>query len=96
MTTQTSAPDPATERILAAARPALTTDPTLSMAALAAAAGVSRATLHRHFRTRADLLAAVGVEPDPGTRARVLAAAAQLISRDGLEALSMDDVAEAA
>ena len=29
------------------------------MAAVADAAGVSRATVHRHFRTRADLLAAL-------------------------------------
>jgi AcrR family transcriptional regulator len=76
-----------------AARSVLEQDPTASMAAVAAAAGVSRATLHRYFRTRADLLAAVGVEPDVGTRDRILSAAVELISRDGLEGMSMDEVA---
>jgi AcrR family transcriptional regulator len=84
------------ERIVAAARRVLADDPTLPMAAVATAAGVSRATLHRHFRTRAELLAAAGVEPDVGTRQRVLAAAAELVARDGLEGLSMDEVAAAA
>ncbi len=56
------------------------------MAAVARAAGVSRATLHRHFRTRADLLAAVGVEPDRWYARPDAAATAELISRDGLEA----------
>lgn len=63
------------------------------MATVAAAAGVSRATVHRYFRTRADLLAALDLEPDPDARARVLAAAAGLIARDGLAALSMDELA---
>ena len=63
------------------------------MAAVADAAGVSRATVHRHFRTRADLLAALDLEPDPDARARVLAAAARLLGRDGLAALSMDELA---
>ncbi len=81
---------------MASARRALADDPNLPMEAVARAAGVSRATLHRHFRRRAELLAAVGVEPDPGSRERVLAVAAELVARDGLEALSMDEVAAAA
>jgi AcrR family transcriptional regulator len=84
---------PAADRIVAAAKATLERDPNASMAAIADAAGVSRATVHRRFRTRADLLAAAGVEPDAGTRERVLGAAAGLISRDGLEAMSMDEVA---
>ncbi len=83
----------AAERIVASARRLLTDDPSLPMAAVARAAGVSRATLHRYYRTRADLLAAADVAPDPVTRDRVLAAAAELIGRDGLSALSMDEVA---
>jgi len=83
----------AADRIIAAAAPVLAEDPSASMAAIARAAGVSRATLHRHFRTRADLLAAAGVEPDAGTRDRILRATVDLISRDGLEAMSMDEVA---
>lgn len=85
--------EPAAERIVEAAGVALADDPTLSMAALARAAGVSRATLHRHFRTRARLLEAIGVEPDVTTRERVLAAAAELLARDGLAGLSMDELA---
>lgn len=81
------------DRIVAAAGAALAADPTLSMAALAKAAGVSRATLHRHFRTRARLLEAIGAEPDVSTRERVLAAAAELLARDGLAGLSMDELA---
>lgn len=83
----------ASDRIIAAARQMLAHDPTLPIAAVAEAAGVSRATLHRHFHTRADLLAAIGVEPDVGTRERILVAAVELMARSGLEALSMDEVA---
>lgn len=63
------------------------------MDGVATAAGVSRATFYRHFRSRADLLAALELEPDPGTRQRVLRAAVELIGRDGLTALSMDELA---
>jgi AcrR family transcriptional regulator len=84
---------PARGRILEAARTVLAEDGAASMARVAAAARLSRATVHRHFRTRAELLAALELEPDPGTRERVLAAAAELIGRDGLAALSMDELA---
>ena len=80
-------------RILEAAERVLTLDPGAPVAAVATAAGLSRATVHRHFRTRADLLAAVDLEPDPDARARVLAAAAELIAGHGLAALSMDELA---
>jgi TetR/AcrR family transcriptional regulator, mexCD-oprJ operon repressor len=62
-------PEPARERrsdarrnvaaILEAARTVLASDPTASMAAIAAAAGVHRATVHRHFAAREDLLVAL-------------------------------------
>lgn len=38
----------------------LNIDPSASMGALAAAAGISRATLHRHFATREDLIGHLG------------------------------------
>lgn len=44
------------EQVLAAAQRHLNVDPTASMAVLARAAGVGRATLHRHFATRDDLV----------------------------------------
>ena len=79
--------------ILAVAGTLLTEDPGASMDQVASAAHVSRATFYRHFRSRADLLAALDLEPDPDSRERVLTAAAELIGRDGLAALSMDEVA---
>lgn len=93
----TTADDTGTRRtILEAARSVLASDPGAPIATVAGAARVSRATVHRYFRTRADLLAALDLEPDPDARARVLAAAAELIGRDGLAALSMDELAAVA
>lgn len=46
--------------VLDAALATLNADPTASMADLAAAIGVGRATLHRHFATREALLAELG------------------------------------
>jgi AcrR family transcriptional regulator len=80
-------------RLLEAAGRVFASDSGASMAEVAAAAGVSRATVHRHFRTRVDLLAALELEPDPDSRARVLAAAGKLVTRDGLAALFMDELA---
>ncbi|MGE4428192.1 MAG: TetR/AcrR family transcriptional regulator, partial [Solirubrobacteraceae bacterium] len=47
--------------ILVAALRALNADPTASMAQIAEAAGVGRATLHRHFASREVLLHEIGV-----------------------------------
>jgi AcrR family transcriptional regulator len=47
------------ERIVTGALQALASDPNAGMDALAAAAGVGRATLYRRFPTRSDLLAAL-------------------------------------
>jgi AcrR family transcriptional regulator len=84
------------QAIEAAARRALAADPGATVAAIAADAGVSRATFYRYFPSRASLLEAVDIEPDPDARERILAAAVELIERDGLSRLSMDDLAEAA
>lgn len=84
------------DRILAAARDRLARDTAASIADVALEAEVSRATVHRYFRTRAALLATLDLEPDPDTRARVLAAAAELAAREGLGSVSMDELATVA
>lgn len=81
------------DTILAVAEELLERDPTASIAAITDAAGVSRATFYRHFRSRGDLLAALDIQPDPDAGERILAAAIELISRDGLRGMSMDEVA---
>ena len=48
------------DEILASAQRHLNVDPRASMAVLAAAAGVGRATLHRHFASRDELLHELG------------------------------------
>ena len=82
--------------LLEAARATLIRDRGSSLAAVAKAAGVSRATLYRRFGSREALLRAVALEPDSTTRDRVLAAAIELVGRDGLSRLSMDELAESA
>src|SRR3989304_4315497 len=79
--------------VLSAASDVLAADQAASIDAISAAAGVSRATFYRHFRSRAALLAALDIQPDPDTRERILAAAAELIGRDGLRGLSMGGLA---
>lgn len=51
------------ERILAAAERLLEQSPSATLADIAAAAGVSRSTLHRRFANRAELLAALDERP---------------------------------
>lgn len=86
------------QRLVEVARRLLAEDaaepPTLAQ--VAGAAGVSRATLHRHFRSRDDLLRAADIAPEPGARQRVLGAAVELLTRDGMSRLSMDELAERA
>jgi len=67
-----------------------------SMDELAAAAGVSRATLYRLFGSQQHLLAALGIEPPPTVRGRILETALELVGRRGLAELSMDELAAAA
>jgi AcrR family transcriptional regulator len=65
----------------------------LSMEELAAAAGISRATLYRLFGSQQNLLQDLGLEPPPMVRSRVLDTALDLVGRHGLAELSMDELA---
>jgi AcrR family transcriptional regulator len=87
------------ERILDSARRLLDREgatATVSVDEIAGRAGVSRATFYRLFGSRADLLDELGLEPDPAARDRILEAAAELVGRHGLAALSMDELAAGA
>jgi AcrR family transcriptional regulator len=68
----------------------------LSMGELAAAAGVSRATLYRLFGSQQHLLQELGLEPPPTVASRILDTALELVGRHGLAELSMDELAAAA
>jgi AcrR family transcriptional regulator len=65
----------------------------LSMDQLAAAAGVSRATLYRLFGSQHNLLHELGLSPPPTVRSRILDTALELVGRHGLAELSMDELA---
>jgi AcrR family transcriptional regulator len=84
------------DAIVEAARRTLAVDPGAPVAAIVADAGVSRATFYRYFPSRDALLDDLDINRDPGTGERILAAAMELLARDGLARLSMDDVADRA
>jgi AcrR family transcriptional regulator len=86
----------ARDSLLAVAGTALGTDSTLTMAQLAAAAGVSLRQFYRHFGNREALLQALGIEAAPGARERILEAALELLGRVSLAELSMDELAVSA
>lgn len=67
-----------------------------TVAEFATAAGVSRASFYRAFRSRQELLDELRVTPEPGARDRILQAAREMVGATGLGALSMDDLADAA
>jgi AcrR family transcriptional regulator len=83
-------------RILDRAPSVLASDAKATVGELARAAGVSRASFYRHFKSREALLEALDVTPEPATRERILAAAVDLVASHGLRALSMDDLADLA
>ena len=64
-----------------------------SIDSIATAAGVSRATFYRSFPSRAQLLRALEVQPEPGTRQRVLDASIRMLQTQTLSDLSMDALA---
>ena len=81
------------ERIVAAAREGLERGERPAVAQIITRAGVSRATFYRTVRSREDLFRELDVEPEPDLRPAILEAAADLLARDGLARLSMDELA---
>jgi AcrR family transcriptional regulator len=67
-----------------------------SLAEISQAAAISRATFYRAFASREELLHALDLEPEPESRDRLLAKALEMIGAEGLAALSMDALADAA
>jgi AcrR family transcriptional regulator len=60
---------------------------------IASAAGVSRTTFYRAFPSRAELLQALEVQPEPDTSQRVLDASIRMLRTQTLKDLSMDELA---
>jgi AcrR family transcriptional regulator len=87
---------PARVRILSRARHLLEQESKPTVAQFARAAGVSRASFYRVFKSREALLDALEVAPEPGTRERILDAALVEVGAHGLSTLSMDDLADRA
>ncbi|HVD01319.1 MAG TPA: helix-turn-helix domain-containing protein [Candidatus Dormibacteraeota bacterium] len=83
----------ARERLLAAARAGLGRGERPAVAAIAAEAGVSKSTFFRVFGSRRKLFDELDAGPEPDRRRAVLDAAAELLARDGLARLSMDELA---
>ncbi len=89
--------DPTIRRqVMAAAREVLAEDAGAPVAEIAGRAGVSRATFYRHFGTRDALLKSVALEPQPAAEIRILTAAKDMLIRESLDQLSMEELATAA
>ena len=74
----------------------LARDRQASVEDIAIAAGVSRTTFYRAFPSRAQLLRALEVPPEPDTRQRVLEASIRMLRTQTLKELSMDSLASEA
>lgn len=85
-----------TQTVLNSLRKAFPNGRQPTMEAAAAAAKLSVRTLYRMFGTRRALLQALDKEPAPTARDRILAAALELVGRQGLAELSMDELAATA
>jgi AcrR family transcriptional regulator len=84
------------ERIMNEAVRLLSRDRQSSIDDIATAAGVSRATFYRAFPSRAELLQALEVQPEPDTRQRILDASIRMLGIQTLKDLSMDELASEA
>src|ERR1700737_670190 len=84
---------PPRERIMSEASRMLARNRQVSVEDIAIAAGVSRTTFYRAFPSRAQLLHAIEVQPEPDTRQRVLDASIRMLRTQTLKELSMDSLA---
>lgn len=83
-------------RILDQTKALLDRGETPTVARIAQAAGMSRASFYRAFDSRDAVFEALEVAPAPGTRERILEAALDMVGTAGLAALSMDELADRA
>src|SRR5947209_12596721 len=84
------------ERIMNQAARLLSRDRQSSVEAIVSAAGLSRTTFYRAFPSRAELLQALELGPEPDTRQRVLDASIRMLRFQTLKDLSMDELASEA
>ncbi|HKV87664.1 MAG TPA: TetR family transcriptional regulator, partial [Candidatus Dormibacteraeota bacterium] len=84
------------ERIVGGTRTLLEQGEKPTVAQIAQAAGISRASFYRTFASREALLQVLEVAPEPGARERILDAALAMVGANGLAALSMDELADRA
>src|ERR1700737_1092915 len=87
---------PPRERIMSEASRLLARNRQASVEDIAIAAGVSRTTFYRAFPSRAQLLSAIEVKPEPDTLQRVLDASIRMLRTQTLKNLSMDELASEA
>src|ERR1700694_6331988 len=87
---------PPRERIMSEASRLLARNRQASVEDIAIAAGVSRTTFYRAFPSRAQLLHAIEVQPEPDTRQRVLDASIRMLRTQTLKELPMDALASEA
>jgi len=83
----------ARDRVLNRARVVLAMGGKPTITDFALAAGVSRASFYRMFKSRRALLEALHRAPEPDARDRILAAAFRMVGEHGLSSLSMDELA---
>src|SRR6202521_930502 len=84
------------QRIMNEAARLLSRDRQSSVDDIASAAGVSRTTFYRAFPSRAEVLHALEVQPEPDTRQRILDSTIGMLHTQTLKDLSMDDLASEA
>lgn len=94
---------PTEAQLLDIARDLLARGETLSVAAVATAAGVSRGTIYKRFPDQAALLGALletgritAPPSEPDTRRRILDAVGQLLKQEGLSGITLERVAREA